>query len=46
VLVGTQLRNGRSGTCLDVPASNSADGTQVSIYACNNGANQRWTLAA
>ena len=35
-----------SGRCLDVPNSNSANGTQPVIWDCNGGANQRWTFAA
>lgn len=38
-LAGTQPKR-----CLDVPSSNSASGTAVSVYDCNGGANQRWTL--
>jgi lysophospholipase L1-like esterase len=33
-----------SGRCLDVPNSNSANGTQPIIYDCNGRANQQWTL--
>jgi hypothetical protein len=35
-----RLVNGASNTCLDVPNSNSADGTQLIIWTCNGGANQ------
>jgi lysophospholipase L1-like esterase len=34
-----------SGRCLDVPASNSANGTQPVIWDCNGGANQRWAVS-
>ena len=34
-----------SGRCLDVPNSNSANGTQPVIWDCNGGANQRWTVS-
>jgi hypothetical protein len=37
-LVGTS-----SGRCLDVPGSNSANGTQPVIWDCNGGTNQQWT---
>ncbi|MFF0174315.1 glycoside hydrolase family 27 protein [Micromonospora profundi] len=32
-----------SGRCLDVPNSNTANGTQPVIWDCNGAANQRWT---
>ncbi|HYN93792.1 MAG TPA: ricin-type beta-trefoil lectin domain protein, partial [Pilimelia sp.] len=35
-----------SGRCLDVPGAATANGTLVSIYDCNNGANQRWSATA
>jgi hypothetical protein len=39
------LVNPQSGKCLDVPGSNSADGTQLDIYTCGNQQpNQLWTL--
>jgi lysophospholipase L1-like esterase len=38
-LVGTA-----SGRCLDVPGSNTANGTQPVIWDCNGAANQRWTV--
>jgi alpha-galactosidase len=34
-----------SGRCLDVPNSNTANGTQPVIWDCNNAANQRWTAS-
>jgi alpha-galactosidase len=34
-----------SGRCLDVPTSNTANGTQPVIWDCNNAANQRWTAS-
>jgi pimeloyl-ACP methyl ester carboxylesterase len=44
-----QPRNGTlvnpiSGKCLDDPRFNTTDGTQLEIYTCNGGANQRWKL--
>jgi hypothetical protein len=33
-----------SGRCLDVPQSNTANGTQPVIWDCSGGANQRWTI--
>jgi hypothetical protein len=38
------LRGTGSGRCLDVPGSNTANGTQPIIWDCNGGNNQRWTL--
>ncbi|WP_229702514.1 RICIN domain-containing protein [Streptomyces albiflavescens] len=35
--------NPASGRCLDVPGFNSANGTQVVLWDCNAGSNQRWT---
>ncbi|WP_319018749.1 RICIN domain-containing protein [Microbispora sitophila] len=36
------LRGVPSNRCLDVPGSSQANGTQVTIYDCNGGANQQW----
>jgi lysophospholipase L1-like esterase len=41
---GSALASAASGRCLDVPNSNSANGTQPIIYDCNGNANQRWTV--
>lgn len=38
------LVSAASGRCLDVPAGNTANGTQLIIYDCSGGANQRWTV--
>jgi hexosaminidase len=32
-----------SGRCIDVPGSNTADGTAVNLWDCNGGANQTWS---
>ncbi|MEV7331463.1 family 20 glycosylhydrolase [Micromonospora sp. NPDC093244] len=32
-----------SGRCIDVPGSNTADGTAVNLWDCNGGGNQTWT---
>jgi poly(3-hydroxybutyrate) depolymerase len=37
------LVNAAAGRCLDVPNSSQANGTQVELWDCNGGANQRWT---
>jgi alpha-galactosidase len=39
----TTLVSAASGRCLDVPNSNTANGTQPVIWDCNGAANQRWT---
>ncbi len=38
------LVSAASGRCLDVPQSNTTNGTQPIIWDCNGGANQRWTV--
>jgi hypothetical protein len=42
----SRLRNANGGRCLDVPGLSQADGTQVALWDCNSGANQRWTTTA
>ena len=37
-----ELVNPASGKCLDDPNSNTANGTQLVLWACNGGANQQW----
>ncbi|MEW2332102.1 ricin-type beta-trefoil lectin domain protein [Micromonospora chersina] len=39
------LVSAASGRCLDVPQSNTANGTQPVIWDCNGGANQRWSIS-
>ncbi len=39
------LVSGASGRCLDVPNSNTANGTQPVIWDCGGQANQRWTVS-
>ncbi|TDO36527.1 glycoside hydrolase family 27 protein [Paractinoplanes brasiliensis] len=41
----SSLVSASSGRCLDVPNSNTANGTQPVIWDCNNAANQRWTTS-
>jgi len=41
----TTLVSAASGRCLDVPNSNTANGTQPVIWDCNGAANQRWTTS-
>ncbi|HEX6686569.1 MAG TPA: ricin-type beta-trefoil lectin domain protein [Candidatus Limnocylindrales bacterium] len=38
------LISAASGRCLDVPQSNTANGTQPVIWDCHGGANQHWTV--
>jgi hypothetical protein len=38
------LRNNNAGRCLDVPNVSQANGTQVTLWDCNGGANQQWTV--
>jgi lysophospholipase L1-like esterase len=38
------LVSAASGRCLDVPGSNSANGTQPIIWDCHGADNQRWTF--
>ncbi|MFC3494455.1 extracellular catalytic domain type 1 short-chain-length polyhydroxyalkanoate depolymerase [Glycomyces rhizosphaerae] len=40
------LRSAASGRCLDVPNQSTTNGTQLQIYDCWSGANQRWTYTA
>ena len=35
-----------SGRCVDVPGATSTNGTQVQLWDCHGGANQRWTYTA
>ncbi|NUR48337.1 MAG: hypothetical protein HOV71_09410 [Hamadaea sp.] len=40
-LVGTQ-----SSRCVDVPSASTTNGTQVQLWDCNGGTNQRWTYTS
>ena len=33
-----------NGLCLDDPADSTRNGTQLDVYRCHNGSNQRWSL--
>ncbi len=37
------LRNLNAGRCLDVPNASTANGTQLHLWDCGSGTNQRWT---
>ncbi|WP_203779326.1 ricin-type beta-trefoil lectin domain protein [Actinoplanes philippinensis] len=41
---GTTLVGAASGRCLDVPGSNSANGTQPIVWDCSGAANQQWSV--
>ncbi|MEU6380316.1 DddA-like double-stranded DNA deaminase toxin [Streptomyces sp. NPDC046909] len=41
---GNALKNVATGKCLDVPASNSAAGTDLQLYTCNGGTAQTWVF--
>ena len=41
MIVGQQ-----SGRCIDVPGSSTSNGTQVQLWDCHGGTNQRWTYTA
>ncbi|MFD3664037.1 endo-1,4-beta-xylanase [Streptomyces sp. NPDC058659] len=41
-----QIKGVGSGRCLDVPGASTTDGTQVSLWDCNNRTNQQWTHTA
>jgi hypothetical protein len=40
------LTGAQSGKCLEDPAYSTTNGVQVTIYTCNGGTNQNWTLTA
>ena len=37
------LRNPASGRCLDDPGFSTTDGTQLHLWDCHGGSNQKWT---
>ncbi|MBO4269891.1 RICIN domain-containing protein [Microbispora triticiradicis] len=43
---GVQIVGGQSGRCVDVPNSSTANGTQVQLWDCGSGTNQRWTYTS
>ncbi|MET8089837.1 PHB depolymerase family esterase [Micromonospora sp. NPDC005220] len=40
------LRNTGANRCLDVPSRSQTNGTQLTLWDCNGGTNQQWTLTA
>ncbi|MEU7866437.1 ricin-type beta-trefoil lectin domain protein [Dactylosporangium sp. NPDC049140] len=43
---GSQLVGGQSGRCVDVPNSSTTNGTQVQLWDCGGGSNQRWSATS
>jgi poly(hydroxyalkanoate) depolymerase family esterase len=43
---GDRIVGAASGRCLDVPNANTTNRTQVQLWDCNGGNNQRWTRTA
>jgi poly(3-hydroxybutyrate) depolymerase len=41
-----QIVGAGSSRCLDVPNSSTTNGTQVQLYDCSSGSNQRWTYTS
>jgi hypothetical protein len=41
-----EVVGGASGRCLDVPNSSTTNGTQLQLYDCWGGSNQRWTYTS
>ncbi len=41
--LGGVLKGRESGLCADVPALSQANGTAITLWDCNGGANQQWT---
>jgi poly(3-hydroxybutyrate) depolymerase len=41
-----EVVGGQSGRCLDVPNSSTTNGTQVQLYDCAGGSNQRWSYTS
>jgi beta-galactosidase len=39
---GSQIVGGQSGRCVEVPNSSTTNGTQVQLWDCGTGTNQRW----
>ncbi|MBF9132060.1 ricin-type beta-trefoil lectin domain protein [Plantactinospora sp. S1510] len=42
----TAIVGGPSGRCVDVPGSSTTNGTQVQLWDCHGGTNQRWTYTS
>jgi poly(3-hydroxybutyrate) depolymerase len=42
---GVMIAGAGSGRCVDVPGTTATNGTQVQLWDCHGGTNQRWTYA-
>ncbi|MEV4315710.1 ricin-type beta-trefoil lectin domain protein [Actinocrispum sp. NPDC049592] len=42
--LGGILKGRESGICADVPGGSTTNGTAVTLWSCNGGSNQSWTL--
>jgi len=40
----SRIVGAQSGRCIDVPNASQTNGTRVTLYDCNGGTNQTWTL--
>jgi non-reducing end alpha-L-arabinofuranosidase len=43
---GAMIVGAQSNRCVDVPGASTSNGTQVQLWDCHGGANQRWTSTA
>src|SRR5690242_12832986 len=43
---GQTVQGAQSGRCLDVPSSSTSNGTQLQLYDCTGGSNQRWSYTS
>jgi hypothetical protein len=41
-----EIVGGQSGRCVDVPGASTTNGTQLQLWDCNGGSNQRWTYTS
>jgi hypothetical protein len=41
-----EVVGGQSGRCLDVPNSSTTNGTQLQLFDCSGGSNERWTYTS
>jgi hypothetical protein len=44
--LGQQIVGTQSGRCVDVPNASTTNGTQIQLWDCHSGTNQRWTHTA
>jgi beta-galactosidase len=43
---GSSPVGGQSGRCVQVPNSSTTNGTQIQLWDCGGGSNQRWSATA